>query len=545
MRNLTSVQAMTCSLPSFLLSTLFCFSFSYTVFAENPSERDNLELFTISNPEAICTELAVFDLPESGLLFIKASDFDMGSFDNLTNQEDLKFSFSMDMAETDMVLDCDHLGLFDLEVYVFDGDGLFDNCSVSIELENPFGVNCDGLNVNLSGTVATEYGAEIDGVNLYISSIMQSVNTDMEGNYAFATPMGSSGTIAPTFDNDVLEGVSTYDIVRITQHILGIDFLDSPYKIIAADVNNSASVTTLDIIMLRMVILNMSVNFFNNTSWRFVDAEYEFANPMQPWDFPELIQYTNVNGDISDVNFIAIKVGDVTENAGFTSVEDRFAGTELPLTAQVFDKGNGLKECVFEASEQFLSCQFTLDFEVDDIEIIEIREGIFMDRNISEEQLSTGNILFSWNLEEKEQAEKLQGHLFTVLYREAAFRPEYDPFTISSTFVQEEFIGLDEEFKMVQLEYIEEGESFSPQLHEIIISPNPARKNSIISFESSANKLARLLIVDHLGRVVSEEDIEVVIGRNSIDLDLGLIKGLYYCQLSLGDRVFSLPGIKL
>lgn len=52
-------------------------------------------------------------------------------------------------------------------------------------------------------------------------------------------------------DNDPLNGVSTYDLSLITKHILGLAPFSSPYKLIAADVNNSRSVTTLDVIQLR------------------------------------------------------------------------------------------------------------------------------------------------------------------------------------------------------------------------------------------------------------------------------------------------------
>jgi hypothetical protein len=47
-------------------------------------------------------------------------------------------------------------------------------------------------------------------------------------------------------DEDAGNGVSTYDLVLISLHILQVDQLDSPYKVIAADANNSQSVTTLE-----------------------------------------------------------------------------------------------------------------------------------------------------------------------------------------------------------------------------------------------------------------------------------------------------------
>lgn len=58
-----------------------------------------------------------------------------------------------------------------------------------------------------------------------------------------------------------LEGVTTMDIILIQKHILGIKSLDSPYKIIAADVNNSQSITASDIAEIRKLILGVIESF--------------------------------------------------------------------------------------------------------------------------------------------------------------------------------------------------------------------------------------------------------------------------------------------
>lgn len=52
------------------------------------------------------------------------------------------------------------------------------------------------------------------------------------------------------------------------------DTLNSPYKMIAADANNSRSITTFDIVTLRKLILGIDTVFTNTDSWRFVPADY-------------------------------------------------------------------------------------------------------------------------------------------------------------------------------------------------------------------------------------------------------------------------------
>lgn len=134
-------------------------------------------------------------------------------------------------------------------------------------------------------------------------------------NYSGCTCNGSSLNIEPFKNDGISNGVSTFDIVLVHKHVLGLAPLDSPYKIIAADANNSNDVTTFDLVVIRKVLLGLSETFPNNTSWRFVDAAYVFPNPANPFvtTFPEVI--SNISTPKLDANFIGIKVGDVNCSA--------------------------------------------------------------------------------------------------------------------------------------------------------------------------------------------------------------------------------------
>ena len=45
----------------------------------------------------------------------------------------------------------------------------------------------------------------------------------------------------------IASAVTTFDLVLISRHILGLEALDSPYKMIAADVNMSGTISTSDV----------------------------------------------------------------------------------------------------------------------------------------------------------------------------------------------------------------------------------------------------------------------------------------------------------
>jgi hypothetical protein len=76
-------------------------------------------------------------------------------------------------------------------------------------------------------------------------------------------------------DTDIMCGVTTFDLVRIQQHILSVLPFTTPLEYIAADVNNSQSITTYDLIELRKRILTVETEF-DPEDWRLVPCDYDF-----------------------------------------------------------------------------------------------------------------------------------------------------------------------------------------------------------------------------------------------------------------------------
>jgi hypothetical protein len=121
-------------------------------------------------------------------------------------------------------------------------------------------------------------------------------------------------TFRPSKNNDHLNGVTTYDLVLISKHILGVEPLGSPYRMIAADANKSNSITTFDIVEFRKLLLGIDDTLPNNTSWRFVSRNFVFTNPDNPFTdtIPEEIGFT-IPPPTNQVSFYGIKIGDVNE----------------------------------------------------------------------------------------------------------------------------------------------------------------------------------------------------------------------------------------
>ncbi|MBN8678077.1 MAG: hypothetical protein J0M29_07610 [Chitinophagales bacterium] len=210
-------------------------------------------------------------------------------------------------------------------------------------LQNPTNSVCPP---QVRGRVRTELGDGVEAVDMELildsapssctelngctnNGCTQDILTTGTGAYGFCIESPCNCNcfkVTPFKDDNRDNGVTTYDLVLISKHILGLEPLNSPYKMIAADANKSKSISTFDIVEFRKLILgiyNDSDSDPNNDwptgnvrSWRFVDQVFSFPNPLNPFqtDFPEEKMDISAAANIP-VNFVGVKTGDVNNSA--------------------------------------------------------------------------------------------------------------------------------------------------------------------------------------------------------------------------------------
>ena len=150
----------------------------------------------------------------------------------------------------------------------------------------------------LSGVITTESRISVANVVVMSSNGTQQVghmSTDDAGSFSFNNlAIGQKTSLSAAKDDDYGNGVTTYDIALLSRHILDIKPLNTPYKIIAADVNHDGDVSAVDMLLMRRLVLKIITIFPNNTSWRFLDKKYIFSDPLNPLneDFSEIINNT-------------------------------------------------------------------------------------------------------------------------------------------------------------------------------------------------------------------------------------------------------------
>lgn len=252
-----------------------------------------------------------------------------------------------------------------------------------------------GLQSGISGRIATESD---NGEDVYLVSEVSTVlnfNSCVGGcgltseAYTQGAPIGvsddnyshcicstcSEAVLTPSNDNNHINGVSTFDLVLISKHILGVAPLTSPYKMIAADANKSGSITTFDIVELRKLILGIYTKLPTNKSWRFIPKDYSFQNPSNPfaYAFPETKEYANVDPamSIQNADFVAIKVGDLNGNAVANSKPASRPVTSIAWEIQSASaKGHTLLVPIrYTGAEMLEAIQLGLRFDTDKLKL--------------------------------------------------------------------------------------------------------------------------------------------------------------------------------
>jgi hypothetical protein len=520
------------------------------------SQIHDFEVKDAKLPTPVCIfGIATVVMPTAGLVTIWASDFEDGSsYDNCTAYDDLKFSFSSDVNLDSMVIECSEINLVTgnvaIDLYVTDEAGNQDYCSTFVQLQDPSGVCASGDPI-VTGIIENEYQESIEEVTITMTNDNGNMNinpvvTGVNGVYHF-NYWSNEYIITPEKDINYLNGVTTFDLVLIAKHILGTQLLDSPYKIIAADANHTESVTVLDIVKLRALILHIDDSLENNESWRFISAGYLFPNPNNPFaeEFPEAYQYEIGNDEPGD--FVAMKIGDVNGTASPNSLlgsdTRTFAGEKtIQLQNQKVAKGEAFT-VDFRAKDlkNIEGYQFTLGFEKEAVEFVEVVSNLvgLSDVNFGLTKLEEGIITTSWNSSKGIDLEK-NDVLFSMNFVAKSASDVSAIFNINSRYTVAEAYSGNNLYEL-KLAFENNNQALTKAFELYQNKPNPFAEETTISFYLPKSETVTLKIYDVSGRVLKLEKLEGAKGFNSKKITKADFeaRGVLYYQVKTNEKVMT------
>lgn len=186
------------------------------------------------------------------------------------------------------------------------------------------GISLTAQTTTVSGNIVTRTGEPMENVTMTIATNNGTLTatTNEQGDYVITdVPVDGIVSITPSRDINPLNGVSTFDVVVASKHILGLTPFDTADRYIAMDVNRSGSVTVFDLVMIRNLILGLFAEIPGVASWRFVEENQLAAMTFDQSEMPEynatiptLNLMPNADGSLL-LNFVGIKIGDVNGSA--------------------------------------------------------------------------------------------------------------------------------------------------------------------------------------------------------------------------------------
>ncbi len=505
-------------------------------------------------PTVVCLNGLDVNIMPNGMIQLWASDFLQYAEDNCTLTPFLLYGIRKCGTDTGFPVDnngnpvtsvtftCDELATQCVEVWAIDLAGNAGYCETTILIEDNNN-NCSAK-VTLSGALKTEPAGNEEGIEAAVVEL--SVQHPLTGNHAYNdltgdnglytfgnVPVGANVVLTPTKDDNPLNGVTTYDLVLISKHILGIEPLSSPYKMIAADANKSNSITTFDIVEIRKLILGIYQEFPNNTSWRFVDKAHVFVNPMNPFvpTLPENISIPDIQMSFPDLDFVGVKTGDVNNTVianSLVAADDRSVGT-LMLDVNDRDvKAGEVFEVAFHAATKTQGYQMTLRLK-----------GLEVSELVADDKVSAGNFGV-FNDMANGQRNVLTVSIndadrFTVKFRATSPGRLSDMLGVSSQITTSEAYSLADERMDIALRFrsasatIVSGVGFELYQNQ----PNPFVNKTQIGFHLPEAAAATLTVYDEIGRVIFIQKGDYSKGYNAITLDRALLNtsGILYYTL--------------
>lgn len=363
-------------------------------------------------------------------------------------------------------------------------------------------------------------------------------------------PVGSNYTVTPTNNNYPLNGVSTYDMVLIARHMLGVDPLDTPYKLIAADVDRSKTLSVNDLVQCYRMILGIYTEFPNNDSWRFVRSDYVFPNPNFPSfpPFPESVSVTNVQDTLPvQYEFVAVKIGDVNNSAVSNPLvpnsEDRsVTAVSLPnLTLAAGDVAD-LPLRFTEAGEWF-GFQTSLRFDPNLLEVQQVVPGNLPNMNPSYiAQTEPGFVRALW-FDAQPATVMPDQSLATIRVRALAPVVLHDAVTIINDRFDAEAYDAAFERRSLQLVFPETTSGTSDLSASAIFAPqpNPTADGFNIPVRLSEAADVQVQVSDLTGKVLYQNALFYTAGSHLLAVPAAALPqaGVYAWQVQVGSAVKS------
>ena len=504
------------------------------------------QVFTIKDckkPTPYCINgIVTVVMQTNGEVSIWAKDFNLGSSDNCTRPQNLKYSFSPDTTHKSITYNCDSLDRQAVitkivRIYVTDEFGNQDYCETSIRIQDNNHV-CPGTNpgFSISGKVRRANQDAMPGTTISILdqsnlNALDSQQSDANGAYSFVDLKFQDFYLAADKKDELTNGVTTLDIVMIQRHILGIKLLDSPYKLLAADVNNSKSLTAKDISDIRRAILGVITEWPNQTPvWKFVKSGKSFADPNQPWDGTDRYDSKEFTDQLDAMDFTGMKTGDIDYSASlFSGMQQTRAQQSYHIAIKQNESNAHEYQLIAGQDFSFDGLQLALLQNGSEWNLTEIKPGVL---NIQAGEFLMINRELRISHAAAQSMRINQGDVLFTIVGQAVHRQASPSWELRKGFVNE-WYALDQSYQLT-LNGLEVSNNMHHEFMVDGVQPNPFNESAILRYYTAGETVVDFKIFDLTGKVLLNRTVRARKGWNQLDIHRSEIPsaGVLYFTLS-------------
>ena len=308
-------------------------------------------------------------------------------------------------------------------------------------------------------------------------------------------------------------------------YVRGDTVFSDPLQFLAADVNEDQVVDIEDAFVLFSVMTGAAQNFPDNRSYIFIPAETPMPDVksgnvlLSEWK--NSLAISPLSEDMTDLDFIAVKIGDVTggvDPSGLGTLQTR-SSKALVAEDRSINEGETFDMILsLEDLHNVEAYQFTFEWNNEYLELVEIVPNLGLGMNLDNfglNRISEGVITTSWNRGEREVRQS-EERLFLIRFRGLNSGRLSELITASSliteqlAYVGEGLVEVD-----LHLEFTSGRENNYFALYQN--EPNPWNASTAIRFHLPEDQLAVLNVFDDNGRLVARKEGLFQKGLNTVE----------------------------
>lgn len=427
---------------------------------------------------------------------------------------------------------------------------LLSNNTVTTAVVSTFTV-CASSKITVSGTIKNPAGKPISKVKLgeynpATQTFVSNVESDANGAFSFGQVTPTNQITAGRNDDPSL-GVNIADVARIRRHILQTSLLDSDYKKMAADVDLNGKLDVVDVAITNRIVLKKISVFPNNESWRCVPADYNIsANPLDvkiPW----WIDLSKPGLNTSNLNFVAVKVGDVDFSASVADehLENRLAPVTLSIPDTIIAPNSNMVVPVYIGGGDNISIfSANLAYDTTKLKLVKIESSMMQGFGSGSYNDLGGNVIIAWD---HPQGGEFVGNgtLMRLTFSNKVMTGS-SPLTLSNVNAYDiNFNQYTTNLDDGSLTMTPSGTNDNSAISEVRTYPNPF--SDVLNMEVSlvrADKLT-LEIFDVLGHLIKKIDTDKISDQHFLQINDLDYKGVLQCKISTSDATFTTKVIKI